>query len=287
MSRLLAAAALAAVVSSLAAQGPTAAEVLARARAHAVALAGSAAVIVAEERAAQDAVALGGARQRQPGPARRSRVIVGDHVLMRLTGAPGWLSLRDVYEVDGEPVGERTDRVLNLVLESQEAAMAEFPFIYDDAARQGLMGLPRVLSVPTLGLVPLHPGYSSRFTIQARGFERVDGRTARVFEFEETARPTLIPGPNGTDFALRGRVLVDVEAGRVVRTQVRASAGRLLSGSATVHFARDERLDAWLPARMEDTYRQAASPWNHRSETTFTNYRCYRDGEFEPAAGAC
>ncbi|MFP5378659.1 MAG: hypothetical protein ACLGHP_02695, partial [Vicinamibacteria bacterium] len=127
MSRALAAAALAAAVSGAAAQAPTAEDVLARARDHAVTLAGSAAVIVAEERASQDAVALGGARSRQPGPARRSRLIVGDHILMRLTGAPGWLSLRDIYEVDGEVVGERTDRVLNLVLESQDAAMAEFP----------------------------------------------------------------------------------------------------------------------------------------------------------------
>jgi hypothetical protein len=266
--------------------GPSAEALLERARAHAVALAGAAAVIVAEERARQDAVALpfGG---RAPRPSRLSRTITGDIVFMRLTGAPGWLTLRDVYEVDDEVVGERTDRVLNLVLESQEAALAEFAHIYDDAIRHGLAGMPRVLSAPTLGLVAIHPGYAPRFDIRPRGFDRVDGRTARVYEYEETGRPTLMPGPEDTAFPLRGRILVDVEEGVVLRTLVRASAGRLLTGSATVYFGYDERLRAWLPVKMEDQYRQGGSPWNHRGETTFTNYRCYRDGEFEPSAGAC
>jgi hypothetical protein len=206
---------------------------------------------------------------------------------MRLPVAPGWLTLRDIYEVDDEVVGERTDRVLNLVLESREAALAEAPFIYDDAGRHAPKRMPRVLSLPTLALVALHPGYEERFRIRPRGVERIDGRVARVLEFEETGRPTLIPGPGDTPLPLQGRVLVDEAEGVVLKTVVRASAGRQISGTVTVLFARDSRLGVWLPVKMQDQYRQSGNPWNYRGESTYENYRCYKAGEYEPAEGPC
>lgn len=292
MSRALSTAFFIAVVSAgLAGQPAETDPLLARAREYAVTLDGNAAVIVAEELARQEAVAFTmPSRSRAappPGPSRLSRLLTGDLILMRLPGAPGWLTLRDVYEVDEEIVGERTDRVLNLALESREAALAEAPFIYDDAARHTLGRMPRVLSMPTLALVAVHPGYAERFRIRRRGAERIDGRVARIFEFEETGRPTLIQGPRETPFPLRGRVSVAEADGIVLRTVTRASAGRLMSGTVTVHFERDARLEAWLPARMQDQYRQSGNPWNYRGETTYTNYRCYRAGEYEPAAGPC
>ncbi len=288
---LSAAALVAAVTAAGAAQPGDYDALLQQAREHAVTLHSDAAVIVAEERMRQEAIAFvtpGRSRNAPPaGPSRLARHITGDLILMRLPAAPGWLTLRDVYEVDDDIVGERTDRVLHLVLESREAALAEAPFIYDDAARHTLGSMPRVLSMPTLGLVPLHPGYGERFRIRPRGVERIEGRVARVFEFEETGRPTLIPGPGEAPLPLSGRISVDEAEGVVVKTVVRASAGRLMSGNVTVFFDRDAGLEAWLPVRMQDQYRQTGNPWNYRGETTYTNYRCYRPGEDEPAAGAC
>lgn len=264
---------------------------LQRAREHAVSLGGDAAVIVAEERSRQEAVAfVTPSRSRAtppPGPTRLSRLITGDLILMRLPGAPGWLTLRDVYEVDDEVVGERTDRVLNLVLESQEAALAEVPFLYDDAARHSLGQMPRVLSMPTLALVALHPGYEARFRIRPRGIERIDGRPARVFEYEETGRPTLMPGPGESPFPLSGRISVDQAEGVVLKTVIRASAGRLMSGTVTVFFEHDARLQTWLPAKMQDQYRQSGNPWNYRGETVYANYRCYPPDRYDPAPGPC
>jgi hypothetical protein len=292
VNRALAAAALAVAVSIVvSAQPVTVDALLERAREYAVTLGGAADVIVAEEVSRQEAVAFsspGRGRATPPaGPRRQSRLITGDLILMRLPAAPGWLALRDVYEVDDEIVGERTDRVLNLVLESQEAALAEMPFIYDDAARHTLGAIPRVISMPTLALVALHPGYESRFRIRPRGVERIDGRQARVFEFEETGRPTLMPGPGETAFPLSGRISVDEADGVVVKTVTRVSATRVMSATVTVTYAHDARLQAWLPRRMQDQYRQTGNPWNHRGETTYANYRCYRAGEYEPAAGPC
>ncbi|MDP1569436.1 MAG: hypothetical protein Q8L86_05475 [Vicinamibacterales bacterium] len=292
MNRALAAALIVAAVPVVAARQPLSEDdVLAWAREHAVTLHGQAAVIVAEEHSRQEAIAFRlPSRSRAappPGPMRLARLITGDLILMRLPGAPGWLTLRDIYEVDEEVVGERTDRVLNLVIESREAALAEAPFIYDDAGRHTLGNMPRVISMPTLALVALHPGYAARFRIRPRGVERIDGRTARVFEFEETGRPTLIPGPREAPFPLSGRVSVDQADGVILKTVTRASAGRLMTGTVTVTYARDPRLEAWLPVRMQDQYRQSGNPWNYRGETTYTNYRCYPEGADEPAPGKC
>lgn len=263
---------------------------LLRARAHALVLAEGAGVLVAEERVEQHAVMFAvPSRDRAAaarGPARLSRTIVGDTIFMRVPVAPGWLVLRDTYEVDEEAVGERTDRVLHLVLEAPEAAVLEAPLLYDEAARHALGPLPRVLSSPTLGLVALHPGYEHRFQVRPRGVEQVGERRARVFEFEETERPTLIPGPQDRPLPLRIRVSVDEAEGVVLKTVVSASTS-VLAGSATVFFEREARLRAWLPARLQDRYSQVGSPWNYRAEATYTNYRCFREGALEPSLAGC
>ena len=86
---------------------------VARAAAYVAEYAQSLSSVVAEERYEQW-LRTGGLAVRQPGasPMRpsvyeRRRRLDGDYVLVKVDGPNGWVSFRDVLEVDGRPVEDR------------------------------------------------------------------------------------------------------------------------------------------------------------------------------------
>ena len=53
----------------------------------------------------------------------------------------------------------------------------------------------------------------------------MNGRTAHVLSYVEKLRPTLIRTPNGRDIPIYGRIWLDAESRRVVRTELRFDRG--------------------------------------------------------------
>ena len=72
--------------------------------------------------------------------------------------------------------------------------------------------------------------------------------------FKEKARPTLIRTVDGLDVPSEGSIWVAPSDGTVVRTRLEVTgfAGRASTSTVEVTYARDPRLDLWLPSTMKE-----------------------------------
>lgn len=161
-----------------------------------------------------------GTKGPRTGPVIARRQLVSDVLMVQLPGRP-WQSYRDVAEVDGQPVRDRTDRVQKLFLSSGADRASRFQDIAVESARYNLGELRRDLNLPTVTLWLLRRENHPRFTFKRQKDEAVDGRNCRVLAFKEKVRPTLISTRNSGDIFLYGRVWLDQENGRVRRTELR------------------------------------------------------------------
>ena len=94
-----------------------------------------------------------------------------------------------------------------------------------ESARYNLGDFRRTLNLPTVTLSFMRRAYQERFTFTRVADEKVAGRVSRVLRFKERTRPTLVATANGVDIPVEGRIWMDAEDGRVVRTEIRFDRG--------------------------------------------------------------
>lgn len=225
------------------------------------------ATLVAEEHYEQ--------RLERPFPAGRRdpmyRTLRSDYALARSPGGHAWTGFRDTYEVDGETVRDREDRLAALLGEGSATSARQALRISRENARYNLGEdiVARTINVPTVALDLIHPRLRSRFSVDKRGEETVLGVGAWVVAFRERDRPTILRTPDGRDRASRGAVWIDPDTGEVLRTDLSWSGSP--DGFIVVHYRRDERLGALVPETMLEEYRGAKGLIT--GEATYTNYR--------------
>ena len=113
------------------AQAPPASELLIYAASYVADFVVRFANVVAEERYEQWFV--NGLQQRE---------LVSDFLIVQLPSSNDWASFRDVFEVDGEPVGNRQERLLSLLLDgSSTSTLERARAISREGARFNLEGL--------------------------------------------------------------------------------------------------------------------------------------------------
>ena len=203
----------------------------------------------------------------QRGSDRAVRHLKSDMLVLSV-GTAGWLGFRDVFEVDGRPVRDHDERLYKLFLNPSPDALAQAKKILDEGARFNVGQVTRNINVPTMALTFLKESYQHRSRFADKGVETVDGVRTRVIEFSEQASPRVISTPDGS--AARGRVWIDPEQGRVVRTEL------MLSGAVhlmiTVTYAPQDRLDGlWVPVSMRESYRRGGELTEGRA--TYSNFR--------------
>ena len=172
-------------------------------------------------------------------------------LLVRIAGGLR-VGYRDVYEVDGKTIQDRSERVRRLFLSgTQESALA-LGRIAAESARFNLGQMQRTTNLPTLPLLYLAPAMLPRLYLSRGGDEAVDGTMTTILEFREDASPTLAATAAGIDMPARGRVWVEPATGRIRRIELRYSAGarRVM----TVWFRADPRIGVLAPARMWEWY---------------------------------
>ena len=187
-----------------------------------------------------------------PGHTTR-RALVSDLLLVSVGKDGNWVPFRDVYEVDGTPVRDRTERLTRLFLESPATAFAQATRIKEESARYNLGPVTRTLNVPTFGLLALAAGHRSRFTFTVQGVRVVDGAKAVLVRFVERDGPTLVIGTGGASVPIRGDLLIGPDDGHVVRTSFEAKE-RELKSLVTVNYRRQDDLGLWLPSEMRERY---------------------------------
>lgn len=164
-----------------------------------------------------------------------------------------WMDFRDVAEVNGRPVRDRGQRVLDLFLAGAPDAMTRARRIAQESTRHNMPGLYRTLNLPNVALFFMRRSEQSRYGFKRGKDEQVDGRQARVLEYREKARPTIVRTSSDEDIPIYGRIWIDALDGSVLRTEVRFDRG-LRKSLIRVDYQPLPGHDVRVPSRMWELY---------------------------------
>lgn len=244
---------------------PALAEVVARVTAYVEAYEQQFSALVAEERYVQEltggTVSIGGGgnlSQSNPGggmatssSSRTRRVLKSDYLIARLEDG-GWMPFRDVYDVDGRRVADRTDRLATLFLRPGATAVDQAMQIMLDSTRHNLGSTTRSISIPILGLMLLHSDVRDRMAVTRERLEVVAGRSCWVLGITETVRPALVKTIGG-DLPLTASLAVDPMSGLVLWTRLSVEDDSV-KATVTTTYRDEPKVGFWVPARMDDDY---------------------------------
>jgi len=192
---------------------------------------------------------------------RRRRTLRSDFVVVRYPGSSNWHVFRDVYEVDGKLVRERQERLVKLfqgpagtaLHRAQELAVASTKYNVQDIG---------TINNPLLAMAFLQGQYRDRFRLTVGGKERKLGPTIRTIRFQEVVRPTILKWGGNLDLPAEGRLWVDEETGRIVKTELKLAERDNLRSDVmwrpptviTTTFGHDDTLGVDVPIEMRDKY---------------------------------
>jgi hypothetical protein len=170
----------------------------------------------------------------------------------------GWIGFRDVFEVNGQPVRNRQDRLEQLLTETPSAdVLGRASVLASESARFNLGSVQRTVNYPTMALAFLREADQRRSAFTREESSRVGDVATWVVAFEETQRPTLIGsqpgGPEAGDLPARGRFWIEPDTGRVRRTEINFVQDRS-TGSITVEYGPWPDLDLLVPVSMRESF---------------------------------
>jgi hypothetical protein len=196
-----------------------------------------------------------------PDPTISATRVLRSDLLTVSDGSGGWVSFRDVYEVDGSPVRDRTQRLAKLFLEPHDDRLAQARRIAEEGTRFNLSRhISRTINFPLLVLQFVRPQNQVRSDFKIDGTTRVNGVQAAILSFKEHATPRMIRTVD--EAPARGRFWIDPTSGRVLRTEFfietrpplpkggRASLTTLIQ----VEYADQPAFGIWLPVSMQERY---------------------------------
>ena len=170
----------------------------------------------------------------------------------------GWIGFRDVFEVDGQRVGNRQSRLQELFATPlTEETLGRARALANESARFNLGSVQRTVNYPTMALAFLRESNQGRSSFTRDESARVGDAPTWIVEFEETQRPTLIasqPDESGAgDLPVSGRFWIEPDSGRVRRSQVTFVQMRS-TGSITVEYGPWPGLDVLVPVSMRESF---------------------------------
>jgi VWFA-related protein len=213
--------------------------------------------VVEYGKAFSEVVAEENYRQEYLGQRRFSRA---DLVFITLPGALPWATFRDVYEVDGHQVRDRTARLEKLFLASSaDTAATRAGAILAESSRFNVGPVLRSVNIPTLALLFLHPDNQGRFRFERKGRGKVQGTEAIEVALAERQRPTLVNDGAGGDAPVQGRIWIEPDSGAVLRTDVEYDIASKESPQRTqarvvTEYRREAKLGVLVPWEMRERY---------------------------------
>ncbi|MFA5910317.1 MAG: hypothetical protein WC815_16165 [Vicinamibacterales bacterium] len=252
-----------------AAQAPTLSAVLKNAAAYMAEFQLQLSGIVAEETYVQEAKQQG---LFNPTGVLPRRILKSDLLLVKPDGADRYVEFRDVFEVDGQPVREREDRLTRLLRQPWSAASNQVGAIIDESARYNIGGIQRNVNTPVLALQFLDAAFQVRFEFKRATKEReqLDPKGATpakpeetgVFrvstemwavEYRERKKPTIIRTPAGRDLPARGRFWINPSTGAVLISELVIEGGGV-NAIITVSYQSEPLMGLLVPVAMHESY---------------------------------
>jgi hypothetical protein len=233
--------------------------------------------IVAEERYVQDS-------DKSDRPFVTHRELKSDLLLVRSEGSDfGYVQFRDVFEVDGAAVRDRSDRLTKLFIDQSLSAHKLAAEIMNESARYNIGSVERNINVPLIGLMLLDPMHRARFkysvSTEHKGVPRgmpkspaftLPGDTWEL-EYEETRLPTIVRGDDD-DAKSHGRIWIDPETSRVLLTEFIVEA-KTVRSTIRVSFQSEPVAGLLLPIEMRETYVVKKRFYTLEGSATYGNFR--------------
>jgi hypothetical protein len=262
---------------AMSSQVPALEAVLARAGAYVIRYQRDFAGIVAEETYAQNSRL--GWRSTRDGLKRGSathRELRSDLLLVRPEGADGWIQFRDVFEMDGRKVRDRTDRLAKLFLQPSASSAKQVQKITQESARYNLGTIIRNVNVPVLALRVLLPQNQVRFVFdhaEASDNSRAEGTWA--IDYREVAPGTMIRTSGGQDLPVHGRFWLEPGTGRVLVSTLKAG-NRSVDAEIEVTYATQPALGVLVPREMRESYERHDDESAVTAVATYSNFRQFQ-----------
>jgi hypothetical protein len=224
--------------------------------------------IVAEETYAQTVVDTSqstGTLLLQP-----SRTLRSDLILMRSAAEDRFVELRDVFEVDGQPVRDRQARLERLLGANSTVAGSQIAAIIQESARYNVGAIRRNVNTPLIALMFLQDNYQDRFSFkhltretpvfkESRDREYNAAAVFRVstemwtIEYQERKTATVIRTPAGGNLPARGRFWIDPSTGAVLISEMIVD-GAGVNATVTVSYQSEPLMGFLVPIEMRESY---------------------------------
>ena len=244
--------------------------------------------VVAEERYVQDA-------DKSDRPFVTHRELKSDLLLVRTEGeTEAYVQFRDVFEVDGDPVRDRTDRLTSLFTAPSPSAKKQAAQIMNESARYNIGSIQRNINVPLLTLMLLDPVYEPHFkysvSTEGKGTPRGLPKTAAFrlaadaweLDFDEVTAPTVIQG-DGRDAKSHGRIWIDPDTSRVLITEI-VNEAKTVRTTIRVSYQSEPQAGVLLPVEMRETYVVKGRFYTFEGAATYSNYRRFTVNTIESIA---
>jgi hypothetical protein len=236
--------------------------------------------VVAEERYVQDVryPFAGGIRS---SPFRVThRELKSDLLMVKPVGGDRWLQFRDVFDVDGKPVRDRNERLMQLFLSPSSSSASQTQRIMDEGSRYNIGNLQRTVNTPVFALLVLDPANQRRFTFKPTDhreplLEHARTQPGVVIEFQEVERQTMIRTSNNRDMASRGRFWIDPESGRVLGSELIAEDPSI-KGTIDVEYDSEPSIGLLVPSVMRERYEIRRDQSRVDGEATYSRFRQFQ-----------
>jgi hypothetical protein len=234
------------------------------------------ATLVAEEHYTQEVV---------DGAPVEHRELRSDLLFVSRLGMHRYVEFRDVFEVDGRRIRERSERLTELARDPSDASMGQ---IVRESARYNIGDIERTINVPLLPLMFLIPENQWRFKFNIQKSPQPLS-TAKdlpssspyftvstevwVIEYRETERPTVIRFIDGRgNIPVHGRFWIDPGSGRVLMSELIAE-DHTVHATIDVSYQSEPMLDLFVPIEMRETYWRADEPARITGVAAYSRFR--------------
>jgi hypothetical protein len=171
------------------------------------------------------------------------------------------MQFRDVFEVDGQPVRDRSERLMKLFVSPSASTANQAELIAQESSRYNIGNLQRTLNVPLLALAILDPAHQQRFVFKRieKGAESpvrsaaASATAVWVIGYREVESQTIIRTTNFRDMPSRGRFWIEPETGRVLASELIAE-DLTVRGAITVGYDLEPALQVMVPTQMRENY---------------------------------
>ena len=183
----------------------------------------------------------------------QKRELKSDVLLVRAPDGDRWMQFRDVFEVDGKPVRDRSDRLAKLFLQPSRSVEKQIQDISAESARYNIGRVNRTINLPVFALTVLEDHNRPWFSFT--GKRKKDSPAGGLWElaYREERGGTLIRTNGDESLPVHGRFLIEAATGRVLSSELQARNARL-KAQIDVTYGMEPSLGMLAPHEMREKY---------------------------------